>query len=201
MESQESISGPVNLERLNERQQIRRLHHQLAVIYSRVFLTGDWEGQHVDGKEGEPTTFDEQQIIDDESALVEELGDFVRQVESSIPRAVHPEDLGESAERHDFNRRLFVEALEYVQAIIAVSKKDIGSLPRLEMLKAVDENIHYFRDLPPTWQSAQAQHWREGGPVVVESQRDDQNATEGLKKITDRLAFVLETEGLKKPLV
>ena len=199
MESGENVSGPVNVERLNERQQIRRLHHQLGVIYGRVFLTGDWEGQHIGGKEGEPNSFDEQNTIDDQDALIDELHDFIEKVEPTLSGPVHPEDLGESAERHDSNRRLFVEALKYVRDILGSGKKDVNSIAQIEVVKAIDENIHYFRDVPVGWKSA-APQMSVLGSNSVDSKKDDWNAYEGLKNITDRLALLEESEGTKRPL-
>ncbi|MDO8575755.1 MAG: hypothetical protein Q7R90_00395 [bacterium] len=186
------MDKPKNIEQLSEREQIKRLYHQLGLVYGRVFLTGDWEGEHKEKGPETGTLFDDVRSMDSASMLANELDSFLREIEPTTKSAVNPEDLAEPAERHDFNRRLFAEVLKYVGDILRQTNKDIGAKERIAMLKGVDENIHFFRDVPVRWEAGHVESLKKGAFLKSPS-KEDWNTTESLKNITDRLVEIIES--------
>src|SRR3989344_9101682 len=109
-----SLDSPRDVERMNQKERIQRLHHQLGVIYGRVFLTGDWRGddwkQIPDTKLSEDIAtniFEDQKVVE-ASDLVDGLTDFLRDAGQTVPARLNHEDLMRTEGRNDFNRALFL---------------------------------------------------------------------------------------------
>lgn len=197
MAFKERFDKPKEIEKLTEKEQIKRLYHQLGVIYGRVFLTGDWEGEHKEKGPETGTLFDDVRTIDSAPMLADDLDVFLHKIQSTIKSAVHPEDLNEPIERHDFNRRLFAETLKYVGDILRQTNGSVRAKERIALLKGVDESIRFFRDVPPHWKEGHVESLNKG--IALKSlSKEDANTTEGLRNITNRLVEIIEADPWRK---
>lgn len=185
MEFRERLDVPKDLEKLDEAERVKRLHHQLGVMYDRVFLSGDWEGEQLEKIDKDlivrTNIFEDRQVTDG-AVLLEELNEFLKGVRETLPGTLSLEQLETRKGRHDFNRKLFRDVLRSIRDILQQSAKDTGTLDELQMMKCVDMNIHYFRDIPHNWQRGKAQE-----ESIV---NDEQRATEGLQRIQEVLTSI-----------
>jgi len=147
MDGREKLDRPRSVEDLSQRERIKRLHHQLSLIYDKVFLTGDWSADYEHPKETEAvrTNIFEDSVVTDPSVLAESLKEFIQNVAPTIQKSPNRET---RTSLREFNRKLFLEVLESIHAILSQSAKEIRTIKELEMEKSVDENIHSFRDIP-----------------------------------------------------
>lgn len=184
---------PKDVESLSESERVARLTHQLGVMHDRVMLTGDWEAQHSE-KPGKGNIFDDIHYVSSSARLAEGVQSFLDATVDVVPAPVNPEDLSESHERRDFNRRLFIEVLKYVKDILRGGNKD----QVLELEKNVDENIRFFRDIPFSLP---------GGHMNFDTRKmknadtndDDWKAMEGLKQVTNRIVASIDIARLDEP--
>lgn len=186
MEFRERLDVPKDLEKLDEAERVKRLHHQLGVMYDRVFPSGDWEGEQLEQVDKNLAIFErntfEERTVTDATVLLEGLNDFLKDVRETLPGTLSLEQLETRKGRHDFNRKLFRDVLKSIRDILQQSAKDTGTLDELQMMKCVDMNIHYFRDIPHNWQRGKAQE-----ESIV---NDEQRATEGLQRIQEVLTSI-----------
>jgi len=184
---------PKDIEALSETERVARLSHQLGVMYDRVMLTGDWEGEHLNHTES-GNLFDDIHYISSAGRLADGIDSFLDKYKVVVPPAINPEDLSEPHERRDSNRRLFIEVLKYAKDIFTGGNKD----QVLELEKAVDENMLYFRDTPFPLP---------GGHVKFDMRKmknadtntEDWKAMDGLKRITDRIVASIDIAQLDEP--
>ena len=197
MEPRNNFRGPRNIEGLDEQELIHRLHDQLSLIYHRVFLTGDWEGEFV-GEKNEIRLNDFEDIhINDPAVLADSLDEFLTSMKSTLPIAVKPKEWVEPQGKHEVNRLAFVETIKYIRSILRQSLKDVGTREHIDTAKCIDENIHYFRDI-----SVKNITGMKG--VILESatekdekriEEDAMRAEEGLRRINSRLSDIWESSG------
>jgi|SRR3989344_3376582 len=184
--------GPQNIERLSEKELVQRLHDQLAVIYDRVFLTGDWKGEFAKQKDRVRVNIFEDPAVDDPKILADALAEFLDDISTTLPKAIKPEDLFDTQEKHDANRLLFAETLKYVRDVLQQSQKDIGTREHIDMAKCIDENVHFFRDF-----SVQNIQGMKGGIIqpAKTAEKDEERALRGLQRINSRLSDIFESTG------
>ncbi len=152
MDFKERLDTPKSVEQLSERERTKRLHHQLSLVYDRVFITGDWSGEHPSALNEElaediATNIFENEPQTDPAVLADGIHDFIRDVVQTVPVGMGHEDLMTEKGRHDFNRVLGLKVFSLIRDILKQSVKDVGSDDAVRMAKAIDENIHYFRDI------------------------------------------------------
>jgi len=184
--------GPKNIERLTEKELIQRLHDQLALIYDRVFLTGDWKGEFAHKEDRVRVNIFEDPAVDDANVLADALEEFLNDIVATLPKAIKPEDIYDTQEKHDANRLVFAETLKYVRDILRQSQKDIGTREHVDMAKCIDENIHYFRDF-----SVQNVRGMPGGIMqsAKVAEADEMRALAGLRRVNNRLQDIFESTG------
>jgi len=183
----ERMDVPKPIEKLPEQERVKRLHHQLGVIYDRVYLTGDWEGQMTETVEPDAPIREnifENKSVQDIDILVENIADFLKSVPKTLPAFISPKDMETLKGIHDYNRRLFKEVVQNVHDILKQSKKDIGFTSDIELMKCIDQHIHYFRDLPANLPRGEN---TDRSPV-----EDERKAAEGLQKILEGLSAIIE---------
>ena len=147
------LSGPQNIEKLNDKERIARLHHQLGVIFDKVFLTGNWRGERSDDETLRENIFEDPSITDPQ-VLAEGIHEFIDHAQDTVARAIHPYDQMELEAMQEGNRITFFDFIAHVRDILEHSKKVVNSRQEYHMLKCIDENVHYFRDLPSTIKNA-----------------------------------------------
>lgn len=181
----ERLDVPKDIEQLSQPERIKRLHHQLGVMYDRVFLSGDWEGEQLEKDDKDlpvRTNIFEDRQVTDTAVLLEGLDEFLESVKETLPGTLPLQKLETLKGQHDFNRKLFRDMLKSVRDILRQSAKDVGTLSEVEMMKCVDTNIHYFRDTPSRWQV--------GKPDEAPIMDDEKRATEGLQRIAEALVAI-----------
>lgn len=183
---------PRPIEELSQPERIKRLHHQLSVIYDRVFLTGDWKGDHLNAPEDEgvyENIFGDKPI-DSPRQLADSIDDFLTRSADTVPD-VEGEDKSWNREKiKDKNREIFSELLDYVYIILTETARDTRTQSELAMEKCIDENIHHFRDAPIIVYDMAIQN------VEADIAKDDDKYTEGLQKIYNRLQTIAREEGM-----
>ena len=68
----ERFDTPKSIEALSEEERTKRLHHQLSVMYDRVFLSGDWKGERVSEEHPVRSNLFENKPYTDVKILVED---------------------------------------------------------------------------------------------------------------------------------
>lgn len=185
MEFGKRFDRPKDLERLDRGDRIARLHHQLGLMYDRVFLTGDWEGERPEQIENkglreniETNVFEDIANRTDAHILAEDLSEFlsaaleVRRENSNTP-------LGLKKEMRDRARSQFLVIITLVRDILRQSAKDINTTEEIEMEKCIDDNIHHFRDMAinPIEQRGK------GGLRQISIEEDEEQVRKGFETI------------------
>lgn len=184
---------PKDVKSLSEPERVARLSHQMGVMYDRVMLTGDWEGQHL-GHPEKGNVFDDIHYIASTGALAEGIEAFLDKSKGVLPRPVNPEDLSEAHERRDFNRRLFIEVLRYARDILRSSNKE----QILELEKTIDDNMRYFHDAPFPLPSGHVK-FDTRRMKSADTNEEDWKVMEGLKRVTDGIVATIGIAQLDDP--
>lgn len=197
MAFEEGLGVPKPPEKLSESERVKRMHHQLGLMYARVFLTGDWAGyvpgdmQDRELAEDIATNIFEDRSVTDTGVLADGLTDFVRDAGKTIPDVLRPEDLMTTEGRHEFNRALFLKIAALTRDILKRSQKDVGTDDEIRAARAIEENTHFFRDM----QYRNLKGMPAGALYAGEESvaLDEQRATEGLGGIRDRLLEIVRS--------
>ncbi|MDO8514853.1 MAG: hypothetical protein Q7S50_04915 [bacterium] len=184
---------PKDIDSLIEPERVARFSHQLGVMYDRIMITGDWEGEHLERRDT-GNIFDDIHYVSNTTQLADGIDSFLAKSKMEIPVAINPEDLSEPNERRDFNRRLFVEVLKYTKDILRGGNKE----QILELEKTIDENMTYFRDLPFPLPGGHGK-FDTRKLKKADTNDDDWKAMEGLKRITDRIVASIAIAQLDEP--
>ncbi len=143
MDFKEQLKVPTNVEVLDKKQQIKRLHHELGVIYDRTFLTGDWGADYTPAD-----NFFEDKLIDDAEAMPAELNEFLIKFRNTVPSIITPAAQKTRDGQNEYNRKLFLDIVAHVRDILNQSSNKVSTKDQVQMFKCVEDNIGLFRDRP-----------------------------------------------------